>query len=318
MKAAAFLPLVQTSLTRPRHTLGVSHTAGDANRSQNRPPVVASLAFDNSTITSFTEQIKGEWTGYEGNFSPETGKALPVPDYYVPEEFSEWGLRPLGFESNHSITVRSDKLYRKFFRVLPSVSLFADHVDAEEDFRCDTIGDGLTVYYDGSFVNGKKALPTKRSKLERAPRIEFRLSHPYEEKQAANVTLNVDFESACIVQEIRAVVEKWSCVYCDGADMDGSSGYIEGWVNGATGNPHELTGRWLRGDALFEREEGTQREGGAVFLPEGIDVAFEERPDGGRTARAAWRIRDRRVALQRIFDAEGNLVNTERFVEHRQ
>ncbi|KAI0564202.1 hypothetical protein FGB62_29g215 [Gracilaria domingensis] len=297
MTQLAFAPRLLAPLSTPRHPRLVPRKPISSPRShRRRPAVVATLAFDSKTVTSFAEQIKGEWTGYEGNFSPHTGQPLPVPDYYIPEEFSEWGLTPLGFESNHSIIVRSDKLYRKFFRVLPSVSLFADHVDAEEDFRCDTIGDGLTIYSDGGFVNGKNKLPTKKSKLERPPRIEFRLPHPYQQKQAANVTLQLDFECANLVQDIRAVVEKWSCIYCDGADMDGSSGYIEGWVTGAP-------------EGMTSRDDGSE-----------VTRCSKEnkREDGGRTARAAWRVRDRRVALQRIFDADGNVVNTERFVEQRQ
>lgn len=320
MPIFAFSSPGTTSLFKVKHAAALTHRPNLAvpRVPKSRRTVVCSVTVDNEVITSFAEQIKGEWTGYEGNFHSETGKVLPVPDFYIPEEFSQWGLTPLGFESNHSITVRSDKLYRKFFRVLPTVSLFADHVDAEEDFRCDTIGDGLTVYADGSFVNGANKVAIKKSKLERAPRVEFRLPHPLEEKQAAHITLQIDFESANMVHDIRAVLEKWSCIYCDGADMEGSSGYVEGWVVGTPGSAQDLTGIWRRGEDVFERVDGSEFEGGNVFLPEGIDVAFEKRADGGRTARAAWRVGHRRIGLQRLFDREGNVVGNERFVEQRE
>lgn len=322
MSVVAFSPPTTTGLFKLKHAtaLRCRRNFAAARRSNTRPTTVVtcSLTVDSDVITSFAEQVKGEWVGYEGNFHTQTGKPLPVPDFYIPEEFSQWDLTPLGFESNHSIIVRSDKLYRKFFRVLPTVSLFADHVDAEEDFRCDTIGDGLSVFADGSFVNGANKVATKKSKLERAPRVEFRLPHPFEERQAAHITLQLDFERAHIVQHIRAVLEKWSCIYCDGADMDGSSGYVEGWVVGTPGSAQDLTGVWRRGERLFERTDGGEHEGGRVFLPEGLDVAFERSADGGRTARAAWRVGERRIALQRLFDSDGNVVANERFVEQRE
>jgi hypothetical protein len=48
---------------------------------------------------AFGEAVKGEWVGFEADFDPDTGAALTVPNYYIPEEFEQWGLLPVGFET---------------------------------------------------------------------------------------------------------------------------------------------------------------------------------------------------------------------------
>lgn len=39
---------------------------------------------------TFGAAATGEFTGFEASFDPESGAAMTVPNYYIPEEFVEW------------------------------------------------------------------------------------------------------------------------------------------------------------------------------------------------------------------------------------
>lgn len=41
----------------------------------------------------FGAAVSGEFHGFEADFDPETGAAMTVPNYYIPEEFVEWYVR---------------------------------------------------------------------------------------------------------------------------------------------------------------------------------------------------------------------------------
>jgi hypothetical protein len=40
----------------------------------------------------FGAAVSGEFTGYEADFDADSGAALVVPNYYIPEEFSEMSV----------------------------------------------------------------------------------------------------------------------------------------------------------------------------------------------------------------------------------
>lgn len=278
-------------------------------------------------VEAFAEAIRGEWPGYEGTFDVQTGRATPVPDYYIPEQFAEWGLVPHGFESNHSITVRGTTLYRKFFRVLPAVSLFADHVDLEEDLSALDIAaePALHVFPDGAFAAGPSPVcVAKTSALQKWPRVELCLRDPRDDRRVAlHVHCSFDFEKRQLVREIRAVREQYSCIYCDGADIEGSSGYVEGWVIGPAGAPDALRGEWRVVGGSEERV--ITREAGApespakqLYLPDGVDVGVTDDENGGLVVHAGWLVDDAtRVVMRRGFAADGSVRYSERLVEHR-
>lgn len=323
-----------------------------------------------TVLESFSAASRGEWKGYEGKFNSETGEAVIIPDYYIPEQFLEWGLSPKGFESNHSIIVRNGKLYRKFFRILPTVSLFADHVDLEEELKIipllssqhtdgsdtDSATTTTTIYTDGSFVSGARKVLTKReSRLDKWPSITFCLrddvggdtDNGSGKRRSANMWVQFDFEQRKLVGEVRAVIEEWSCDYCDGADLEGSSGFVDGWPSHPCGSAQNISGEWTVVkcggiDSSMSEEDGddsstkttaaaataTQadkvvRDGsveeGVVFLPDGLDVSISEcAQTDGVVVQAGWLVNENtRVVLRRQFGADGTVEHTEHVVEVR-
>lgn len=281
-------------------------------------------AYDKANLDLFSEKVRGEWNGYEGNFDIETGAPQAVPDYYIPEQFVEWGIVPRGFESTHSVIVRGTKLYRKFFRVLPSVSLFADHVDLEEDFReLDLATEPAAHFFpDGSFATGpEKVCVRKDSLLDKWPAAELCLHDPRDgERNALHINVKFDFEKRELIDTLRAVVEKWNCVYCDGADIDGSSGFVEGWVSGDPFQPGALAGRWKstsEGDErIVERNAPESLPSKHLFLPHGIDVAVLD--SEGVDVQVGWLVDDAtRIVLKRSFGQDGSVLSSQHIVEHR-
>lgn len=322
----SFIRKPQPSKTRPRNA--IKHSQITPRAAIVRPDTTPSA----TELETFSHAVRGEWVGYEGLFSIESGDPQPVPDYYIPEQFTEWGLTPHGFESNHSIIVRGNILYRKFFRVLPTVSLFADHVDLEEDFSsCDVGGpDGVHVFTDGSFCAGPHQVPPQRkSKLEKWPAVDFCLRDPRKDvKRAAHVGVKFDFENRKFVGDLRVIIEKYSCIYCDGADIEGSSGYVEGWVIGEKGSAENLEGEWrvVLGDdesqqEVLNRSKGDlpHTPGKIIYLAEDVDVSvMDEEDDNGVVVQVGWLVdKDTRAVIRRRFAEDGKLKFSEHVVEYR-
>lgn len=287
-------------------------------------------ALDPAVLAAFAEEVLGEWTGYEGVFCSETGSVLPVPDYYIPDEFVEWGLVPKGFASNHSIIVRGETLYRKFFRVLPTVSVFADHVDLEENFVVTNIAEesAMHIFPDGSFSGGPSPVCVERNSiLDKWPAVDFCVRDPRpgaDNKQAVHVRFAFDFAAAAMVDNVTVIHEKHTCIYCDGADIEGSSGFVEGWVVEEPSAPEHLTGEWVvegPEEKAVARPDGgpLAQPGKQIYLPKGIDVAVERVKDGANiVARVGWLVEpDTRVVMTRSFDADGTVLSSQHCVEVR-
>lgn len=315
--------------------------------SRRRPPTRASPRVPLATLirpgssptdadlAAFSAAVKGEWTGYEGTFDNTTAQVQAVPDYYIPEQFSEWNLIPMGFETNHSTIVREHTLYRKFFRILPTVSHFADHVDMEEDLdKLPLSGEHATaIFADGSFIAGMaKVLPERTSRLDKWPALSFSLRDPHADaRRAVNLWVKFDFANRKFAAPVRVVLERWSCAYCDGADLDGSSGFVDGWTCGKAGHVAMLKGEWYvcsdpardftvqnPDDAVILRGDEEDARA-ALYLPEGIDVAVLDAPNGdGVIVRAGWLVDENtRVVLRRIYAPDGSVEGSEHFVERR-
>lgn len=232
----------------------------------------------------------------------------------------EWALVPHGFESNHSITVRGDKLYRKFFRIIPGVSLFADHVDAEEDFKVLPIGGELAIFEDGCYVLSKLDVITRRdSKLDKWPSVDFCLRDPSNDsKRALHVTVSVNVEQSRLVDDVRCVLEKYSCIYCDGANMDGTSGFVEGWVSEQPGSSQSLLGTWSGHDgSKITRTKADMEKW--LFLPQGIHIGVTPTLDGGACVHAGWLVNSATcISVRRTFNAQGRVTVSKRVVETLQ
>lgn len=295
-------------------------------------------------LEQFAAAVTGEWKGYEGQFDSGTGKIKPIPDYYIPEQFLEWDLTPRGFETNHSVIVRDTRLFRKFFRILPTVSLFADHVDYEEDFTVTQLNEpeisdatSTALFADGSFVSGPGRVVVRReSRLDKWPSAVFSLQDARDNmRRAANVWLRFNFENRSFVDDIRVVVENRSCDYCDGADLEGSSGFVDGWVSLPPGDPAQLKGEWAIHSANTTDSSNDSPSGGAsttierrtnpidadvaLFLPNGIDLSISgAENDDGIIVRVGWLVDyNTRIVLCRHFQKDGAVVMSQRLVEQR-
>lgn len=329
-------PIKTTSFTSSSSVCGLqSNQQLSARRRRASKVATCTLSEDTSNLVdvdeqlleSFSTAIKGEWVGYEGRFSSETGDALTIPDYYIPEQFVEWGLNPKGFEANHSLIVRNQTLYLKFFRILPTVSLFADHMDLEEDIKKIQLNeDSIQLFEDGSYVSqtpSKQPIDmAKTSKLSKYPMLNFCLRH---DDRNCHIWLYIDPENKCFRNDVRVVIEKYSCHYCDGADIEGSSGFVDGWPSNPKTTLEVLSGHWKTQKDNFDIIRGSEEEDTSIIpssllLPGGVSCSFKT-PSGsnGIVIEVGWLVdANTRVITSRSFDENGFVVATEKDIQTRQ
>ncbi len=273
---------------------------------------------DGARLASFAAAVKGEWAGFEGEFDAATGAVRPIPNYYVPEDFATWGLEPKGFECNHSSIVRGTKYYLKFFRVLPTVALFADHVDLETTFTVTDLGAerGAHVFRNGSHSGGPTPVNTVRdSILDAWPAADLCIRHDAPgARRAVHARLRFDFANAALVDTVRVVRESFSCVYCDGADIEGSSGYVEGWPDNPKATPADLAGEWQLDDGTsISRPDGGPPEtpSKCLYLPSGITVGVDRTSEGEVVAWLGWCVDDtHRYVLTRSYAPDGSVIES--------
>lgn len=282
-------------------------------------------------LDQFAAAVRGEWRGYEGRFHAQDATVQPIPDFYVPDEFSEWGVRPNGFETNHSTIVRKGTLYRKFLRVLPAVSLFADHVDVEEDnaqIQLTSTDDVSTaIFTDGSFVTGAARVAIRReSRLDKWPSLLLSVQDPRpDSRRAANVWTKFDFEHAKFVDNVRVVVENWVDDFSDSPELEGSSGFVDGWVSDPRTEPGALAGSWTEDEddkvddgntRIITRSEDPDNNTSQLLLPNGLDVSIHS--SDGLTVQVGWLVdKDKRIIVSRHFSPDGHVKHSRRSVECR-
>lgn len=266
-------------------------------------------ALSNSSLDAFGEIILGEYTGYEADFCIDTGAALPVETPYIPDEFVEWDMTPIGFQSSMSVILRGSDLYEKHFRCLHNVSIFGDHVDLEEDLRITSTapGEGFFAFPDGSYTAGDPQIIVDRtSELQRWPRARLVLR---DGERVTRVDVFFNAATAEFVKTLQVIQDEYSCTYCDGGDVEGSSGYVEGWANEAPMEAAALAGDWMTGGAPAEARK-------QLYLPNGLDVSIAKAGGAGCVVTVGWLVEaGRRNVLDRSYNADGKLVASERRVE---
>lgn len=285
--------------------------------------VRTSDTLDESRLSSFETRVRGEWVGYEANFDITTGAPRAIPDYYIPADFVAWGMTPLGFECTHSTIVRGSKYYRKFFRVLPVVALFADHVDLETVFEVVDMSEDRAAhcFADGSFAGGPSPVQiTHSSILDKWPLADLCI-RDHDGKRAAHARMKFDFENVSLVDNVRVVLESYSCQYCDGADIEGSSGFVEGWAADPKSTPAELAGEWQCDDgSTISRPDGGPAEvpRKCIYLPSGLSLGVSS-TDNGVCAWLAWKTApDERRIMTRYYASDGTVQETKLVTETRQ
>jgi hypothetical protein len=156
MSALAFaagtsLPLTSRNLPRRRFCVRRRDRAcaTEAPATQAVVPAATDPAVRVSAAASmgcrkFAKAVAGEWFGYEVSFAVNDGSPLSIPERYIPDEFSQWGVQVLGFEEVTSSRVfgadgksggggdgEGSHLYLKRTRALPIVGCEADAVVPE-------------------------------------------------------------------------------------------------------------------------------------------------------------------------------------------
>jgi hypothetical protein len=189
------------------------------------------------------------------------------------------------------------------------VTIFGDHVDVEEELSIiDTAEEaGFYAFLDGSFSSGPASVVVDRkSELEKWPSAELVLRNG---PHAARAKFTFDFSKAELVKPVHATVEKFSCAWCDGGDLEGSSGYVEGWANDPPMDPSALDGDWNTGGAPASPRA-------QLYLPSGLDVGLVKAENGGCVLHVGWLVEPRqRVVLTRTYSADGKVVGSEKTEE---
>ena len=227
------------------------------------------------------------------------------------------------------------------------MSHFADMIDTEEElvkWDLDQAEDGRGMevrwWEDGCFVIGKRrVLVKKESRLDKWPGVEFCLrwngSSGNEngdvggDRRGVHVKTKFDFENAKFVETLNVVQERYDTDYCDGANIDSSSGYVEGW----TSEDHDATSEMLLGK--WESEEGmvVERgerdvesvEGRRLVFPRGLSTEITRHADDekggegeGLRIRVGWMAEENiHLVVDRCYDGSGNLVGATRTIERR-
>lgn len=107
-------------------------------------------------------------------------------------------------------------------------------------------------------------------------------------------------------------------MYCDGADIEGSSGFVDGWASGPAGSPDKLEGMWVKDGKHVSRKIAPPVEGKRLYLPGGVDVGVAGLEEGCVGVHAGWLVdAETRVVLRRVFGKDGCVMTTERVVERR-
>lgn len=316
---------------RPRHkpTMCVRNETEPVRTDINPSNVIrTSDTLDSNRLANFSNAVKGEWAGFEGEFDASMGEVRTIPNYYIPEDFTTWGLEPKGFECNHSSIVRGTKYYQKFFRVLPTVALFADHVDLETTFTTTDFSTTPHAHYfsNGSYTIGASPVNTERNSiLDTWPNAELCIRHESEVhgRRAIHAKVKFDFTNVKLVETIRIVKEKYSCIYCDGADIEGSSGYVEGWPDSEKSKPSELIGNWKiddDDDIVIARPTGGAIEelGKCLYLPCGISLGINESTNNEIEVWLGWLVDEsNRLVMRRYYDMNGNVTRSKLTQETR-
>jgi hypothetical protein len=289
------------------------------------PVATAAQSLAGDVLESFAAAVRGEWTGFEASFDGE-GKPVKVENYYVPEEFIEWGIWPTGFISTHSVIVRGTTLYHKHFRSLPTVSHFGDHVELEDElttFDVSGADPGFMAWADGSFSAGPAVVMTShKSILDAWPVARMVLRH---EGKAVHVLVKFDFAKHELADDVRVFVERYSCIFCDGADIEGCSGNTPGFSDEDPMRPHHLAGDWTV-EGAPQPTKITRPKGGLspvpnkhVYLPKGVDVgihADSNSSEGGVAVHVGWLVDPAtRIVMSRAFHGDGTVRMSYRHTE---
>lgn len=251
-------------------------------------------------------------------------------DYYIPDEYREWGVDIPGFDTLTSTKcLANGDLLVKRTRALPSVGCEADAVVPEVSERTLAACDDCAV--NGGFADGSMSCGPARMEEGSVAPFSFTLAHP-----TSRSRVRVEFCAGdAPTGELTMYVEKWDAEFCGGAILPGCGGAGQSFAGDAVLQPEkELTGTWeVRGveygfgegegepqerSYVLERTAATGRGEVTVALPKGVSVGFTTGEDGERLVATAWLVDEgTRVVTRRVYGREGKLKSVMRAVETR-
>ncbi|KAA8494679.1 hypothetical protein FVE85_2920 [Porphyridium purpureum] len=243
-------------------------------------PIVAAHA---ASVNLFAASYRGEWAGYECVFGKKTGEIQVLEEYELPDGFRELGVIPVGFESSNSCTVRGSMLYRKHFRILPSLCTFGDHIDIEEDlYAADLSEPHCVAFLDGSYSLGHAKHDPEAPTYVSPKKIEFGLMYPGESQTRQRITVRFGIHAGVgkIVSDPQVFLEHFEMDYCGGQVIQGGSGFTQGWGSEPLRDMSILDGTWksLKDGTLVERKAPILDPQATLVMPHGITISIEKPP----------------------------------------
>jgi len=255
---------------------------------------------------AFQSAVCGEWEGATSSFRPD-GTVQPLPDYYVPDAYKEWGVPVVDWTHMTSALANEAGLSTTVKRFMPTVGCEADAIAYEEEtvnsFGPERELEASVYSADGCYSTGPRLLGERGA---RKHRLEACIAGPSGRRvRVVSYLRQVDAGSPWQVSSIDVFMEGYVGEYEGGTDLrscGGSSGYGEK----PRLSPADLDGAWEPLEASYFRlspegrmapcdpEEaraapGTEPTDGpsAVCLPMGVWFGLQER-DGRLQVEAGW------------------------------
>jgi len=197
-----------------------------------------------ANLDAFQQAVTGEWKGFEALFDPETGSAIEVPLTSLPDEFLDWNVKPLGYESWNSTVVRNHQLYRKHSRILPSVSFDADTVDLETEIYRYNLQEeeGFLFLADGSYSKGPVSF--RDAKVGMPHMFEFCLVASSGAPMRYLFRFSVDIQRCKLWGDVQVFLEYRDGEFCDGNAIASGSGFTEGFSSDMPLSENLIQGEW--------------------------------------------------------------------------
>lgn len=195
-------------------------------------------AITDATWQQFVERVSGEWEGTTASFTL-TGAPLPLPDYYVPQAFRDWGVELLDWQSQCSCDISTDggiKVSTK--RLLPTVGCEADAIAFKEDLQTALNSrdqQDNPILADGSYFAG----PASFSPDDSALKLEFVLpTSPESAEGPARTRVRVVIHLTqysphnMSPEKIDLHRERWDGAYNPNLQLSGCGGGMSGFAKG--------------------------------------------------------------------------------------
>ncbi|KAL4458080.1 hypothetical protein ABPG75_012945 [Micractinium tetrahymenae] len=200
---------------------------------------------------AFAASVSGEWEGVTASFNPD-GSPIPLPEYYVPQAYRDWGVELFDWQSQSSVLADSQGVSATCRRMMPTVGCEADAIafmqEAAQLFSTAPGSQPATAAPDGSYSAG----PADISSADlRKVAFEHCLALPAEGPQQQRMRLRV-------VQQLRRGAasggwrldsvelhsERYDSPYRGKLELSGCGGGMKGFASSEALPADALAGAW--------------------------------------------------------------------------